>query len=89
MNAITTTHGAVCVGDKYHRSYGMGTAEVVGITETTVELEFSYEFNVERERLIFTIEDFLRMEAKSIEAGARFEPAPPPALDATAAGRTQ
>ena len=66
--------GSVRVGDRYHRSDKRATVEVVRVTPTHVECECVQ--NGDSWRFTETLEDFRRLEAKSLEWGAVFEPAP-------------
>lgn len=70
----TPASGSVRVGDRYHRSDKNASIEVMRVTETHVEWEVCA--NGETWRTTETLEDFKRLEAKSLEWGAVFEPAP-------------
>lgn len=66
------SRGVAHVGDKYHR---LGASiEITEVTATRVVWEMADAQGCSTHSA--THEDFARMEAKSLEWGARFEPAP-------------
>ena len=72
--ASTPRTGSVRVGDRYHRRDKNASIEVMRVTDTHVEWEVCA--NGETWRTTETLETFQRLEAKSLEWGAVFEPAP-------------